>query len=54
MAALTTNTLIKLIIGVLVVVVVIIGISAFFGAKVIDFFRNLFSTPTELILGVLS
>jgi hypothetical protein len=52
MAELMTGNLIKIIIGVIVVVVVIVGISIFFGAKVISFFKNLFE-PAEILLGVL-
>jgi len=51
---LAISNVIKLVIGILVVVVVIIGVSIFFGAKVISFFKNLFSEEVaELILGVL-
>jgi len=41
MAELTINQLIKIIIGVFVVVVVVIGIYAFFKNYVIDFFKNM-------------
>jgi hypothetical protein len=53
MAELTTSTLIKVIIGVIVVVVVIIGIGAFFGARVMDFFKNLFETQEEVFLSLI-
>ena len=53
MAELTTNTLIKIIIGAIVVVVVIIGIGAFFGGRVIDFFKNLFETQEEMFLSLI-
>ncbi len=53
MAELATNNLIKIILGVLVVIVVIVAIGAFFGGKVISFFQNLFETSAELVLGVL-
>ena len=55
--ALTEENLIKIIIGVLVFVVVVIGLYVFFKDYVIDFFKNIGpSEPkgvAEIILGVL-
>ena len=51
---LTTEQLIKIIIGILVFVVVVGGIYIFFKYNVLDFFRNLGgSEPTEIILNLL-
>ncbi len=44
MAELTTNTLIKIILGIVVVVVVVSGLYFVFKNQVIDFFRNIFSS----------
>ena len=54
MAELTMGTLIKIILGVLVVVIVIIAIGVFFGGKVVSFFKNLFETEPETAKAVLS
>jgi len=51
MAELTINQLIKLLAGVFVVVVVVIGIYLFFKNQVLDFFTNIFGG--DLILGLL-
>lgn len=45
MSELTTSTLIKIILGILVVVAVIIGVYIFFKDKVLDFFKN--AIPSE-------
>lgn len=51
---LTITSLIKIIIGVLVFVVVIVGIGYFFRNYVLDFFENIVPTNiTNLILGIL-
>lgn len=44
MANLTIEKLIKIIIGLVVVVAVVIGLSMAFKENVIDFFKNLFSS----------
>ena len=41
MAELTINHLIKIIIGIMVVIAAVIGVSMFFGVKVTDFFRGI-------------
>lgn len=51
---LTITQLIKIIIGVLVFVVVIVGVYYFFRNYVLDFFENVIpSNATNLILGLL-
>jgi len=47
---LTTNNLIKIILGVVILVVVIGGFYIFFRDKIIDFFRNLFANKYILNL----
>ncbi|MBT4258012.1 hypothetical protein HOD88_02425 [archaeon] len=53
MAELAIGQLIKIILGILVVVVVIIGIGFFFKDTVLDFFRNFTGGSTELVLSLL-
>jgi hypothetical protein len=54
MSELTIGQLIKIILGVLVFVIVVIGIYYFFKDYVIDFFRNMGGgNPQELILGAI-
>ena len=54
---LTIENLIKIIIGVLVFVVVVLGIYFFFKGNVIDFFKNLVPDKTteasKILLGIL-
>jgi hypothetical protein len=55
---LTTQNLIKIVIGVLVFVIVVLGIYFFFKDYVIDFFKNMGGNKTadqtaEIILGIL-
>jgi hypothetical protein len=51
---LTIQNLIKIIIGVLVFVVVIVGIYFFFKDYVIDFFKNIGGNQTaEIIIGLI-
>jgi hypothetical protein len=47
MSELTTEQLIKIIIGVLVFVAVIIGVSLFFKFKVVDFFKGYTDEPAK-------
>jgi len=50
---LTINNLIKIILGVFVFVVVVIGLYLFFKNYVIDFFRNFsFNETSKFILGI--
>ena len=49
MAELTTSQLIKIIIGIFVVVIVVLGIFLFFRGSVIDFFKNLIGDEEEKI-----
>ena len=44
MAELTINTLIKIIIGLIVVTAVILGVYFIFKNQIIDFFKNIFSS----------
>jgi len=54
MAELAINNLIKIILGVVVVVVVIAGLSWFFKNNVLDFFKNLpGGNTTKVILGII-
>lgn len=52
MSELTTSQLIKIIIGMLVVVVVVLGIYLFFRNYVIDFFKTLFGEE-KVFLGLI-
>jgi len=46
--------LIKLIIGIFVVVIVIVGVSLFFKNQIFDFFKNLsVGTPAKIFMGLL-
>lgn len=47
MAELTISQLIKIIIGALVVVVVVVGLSIFFKDYIIDFFKNILGEESE-------
>jgi nitrate reductase gamma subunit len=47
MAELSTNQLVKIILGVLVFVAVVLGIYLFFKNKIIDFFNNLVTTNSD-------
>ena len=53
MAELAIGQLIKIILGILVVVVVVIGLGFFFKDTVIDFFKNFAGGPIELVLSLL-
>jgi len=53
MSELTISQLIKIIIGVFVVVVVVVGIGMFFRDYVIDFFKNVFGETSEVILALI-
>ena len=44
MAELTVSTLIKIILGLMVVVAVVFGVYLIFKNQIIDFFKNLFSS----------
>jgi len=44
MAELTISTLIKIILGLIVVVAVVLGLYFIFKNQIIDFFKNLFSS----------
>jgi len=50
MAELTVSQLIKIIIGIFVVVVVVMGLYIFFKDYIIDFFKNLLGKETYKIL----
>ena len=50
---LTINQLIKIIIGLVVVVVVVIGVYMFFKENILDFFGNLPGGKTDLVLSFL-
>ena len=50
---LTTGQLIKIILGLLVVVVVVVGVGFFFKDYIIDFFKNMFGGESDLILSLL-
>ncbi len=53
MSELTIDQLIKIIIGVLVFVVVVLGIYFFFKGYVIDFFKNFGGNETGIFWGLL-
>ena len=54
MVELTISNLIKMIIGIFVVAVVVIGLYLFFKNYVIDFFKNMLgSEPPQIILNLL-
>jgi uncharacterized protein YxeA len=53
MADLAIGQLIKIILGVTVVVIVVIGVGLFFKNNLMDFFRNFTGGSTDLILGLL-
>ncbi|MBU0893858.1 MAG: hypothetical protein KKF48_04035 [Nanoarchaeota archaeon] len=54
MAELTINQLIKMIIGIFVVVVVVLGLYLFFRNYLFDFFKNIFGgSKTEIILSLI-
>jgi len=44
MAELTVNTLIKIILGLIVVAAVVFGVYLIFKNQIIDFFKNIFSS----------
>jgi len=54
MAELTTNQLIKIILGILVVVAVVFGLYLFFKDSVIDFIKNIGGEPIEVLVGLLN
>ncbi len=49
---LTTGQLIKIILGILVVVVVVVGVGFFFKDYIIDFFNNMPGGESDLILSL--
>ena len=49
---LTTGQLIKIILGILVVVVVVVGVGFFFKDYIIDFFNNMIGGESDLILSL--
>ena len=53
MPELTTNQLIKIILGIVVVVVVVGALGFFFKENVIDFFENMVGGSENLFLGLL-
>lgn len=53
MAQLTTSQLIKIILGIFVVVVVIVGLYSFFKGYVIDFFKNIFAENSTKFVFIL-
>ncbi len=54
MAELSTNQLIKIILGILVFVAVVLGIYIFFRDKIIDFFNNLIpDEPNKLFFSLI-
>ncbi len=55
MSELTISQLIKIIIGVIVFVVVVVGIYSFFKDSIFDFFNNIVGNETsKLFLGILN
>ncbi len=54
MAELTINQLIKIIIGVVVIVVVILGVYLFFKEYVLDFFQNVGGSESNFVLSLIS
>ncbi len=53
MAELAIGQLIKIILGIVVVVVVIVGVSIFFKGQVFDFFKNMVGGNHSLFLRLL-
>jgi len=52
MAELTVNQLIKLILGILVVVAVVVGVSFAFKENFFDFFKTVGEEPMNLVRGL--